>query len=179
MKKWNKNHTQIQSKIGGCMMLIPTFFHHTSYLSLVPWPTGSLPELIPACHFTLGSVHSEACSRRPPQVLKTDVTGLLKWVISTALLLSAATARMHTKLSSPRVQTGAAGCESLEDKVTEAHSWQRGSTQNYLLMRFSILCGVVELELVCLKAVQHTVRDEQGQERGCTCTVTKNDAGVQ
>lgn len=146
--------------------VIPSLFHPGSQsLLLLLWPKAPLPKLITACHIILGSLHSEASSRRPPQVLKTDVTGLLKWVISTALLSSAAVARMGTKLSSPGHGQEKQGAKGLEDKVTVAHSWHCGSSQNYLLMSFSILGRAVEPELSCLKAVRHTVRDKHSLKR--------------
>lgn len=81
-------------------------------------------------------------------------------MISTALLSSAAVARMGTKLSSPGHGQEQQGAKGLEDKVTVAHSWHCGSSQNYLLMSFSILGRAVEPELSCLKAVRHTVSDK-------------------
>lgn len=54
---------------------------------------AAFPKLITACHILLGSVDSRAGSRSRPQVLKTDVTGLLKWAIFSAPLSSAAVAR--------------------------------------------------------------------------------------
>lgn len=53
----------------------------------------AFPKLITACHILLGSVDCWAGSRSRPQVLKTDVTGLLKWAISSAPLPPAAVAR--------------------------------------------------------------------------------------
>lgn len=116
-------------------------------LPLLVSSNAPLPKLITACHILLGSLDSDAGSRRPPQVLKTDVTGLLKWVISTALLSSAAVARMGTKLCSPGHRQPQQGAKGLGDKVTEAHSWHCVSFQNYLLMRDSIFGRTVEPEL--------------------------------
>lgn len=87
-------------------------------------------------------------------------------MISTALLSSAAVARMGTKLSSPgHGQQQQQGAKGLEDKVTVAHSWHCGSFQNYLLMSFSILGRAVEPELSCLKGVRRTARDKHSLER--------------
>lgn len=86
-------------------------------------------------------------------------------MISTALLSSAAVARMGTKLSSPGHGQQQQGAKVLEYKVTVAHNWHCGGFQNYLLMSFSILGRAVEPELSYLKGVRHRVRDKHSLER--------------
>lgn len=77
------------SPVGYCQYLIA----YIMYKFLTPPIFTAFPKLITACHILLGSVDCWAGSRSRPQVLKTDVTGLLKWAISSAPLPPAAVAR--------------------------------------------------------------------------------------